>query len=480
MNKKYKISEAASGAEYFGGTQSGIKYPLESYHKNKNIRVFFTAELFEILEILQEEGNYIAYELLWLDDPSSTYRNTLGISRVNVSKDISCFDVTIGRHTNSMKIRNFLNYYWGRSYFQVKAVDEFINDYNILAGGKEVAPKVKVEVPAFKFNPKDVRSTFISLVTKTYPYGHESEVLKFLPSLQKDKVNNYYHIIGDNPTSMFCCHLDTADRIQSNVNLFTLKDDKGDEIIYTDGVTILGADDKAGVTVLLYMMAHNIPGVYYFFIGEERGAIGSSALSSIYEDIPYLKNIKRCVAFDRRDVFSIITSQLGKVCCSKDFADALAVELKKGGLSYKADPTGVFTDSASFLEDIPECTNLSCGYYSEHSGKERQNISFLERLCKASVMVNWESLPTARKVGISEEVKRKYKTLIKDLQSYPFRIGVKLTAEDDGSTAIMCDLEDGIIGDTYDTLEMLQYLLKRHKIDQTAYFDGEYIKIYLP
>lgn len=477
MNKKYKISEAA---EYHGNTQSGIKYPLSQYDKNKNIRIFYTAELFEILEVLQEEGHYIAFELLWLDDPSSNYRNTMSISRVDVSKDSGCFDVTIGRHTNSMKIRNFLNNYWGHSYFQIKTIDDFINDYNALAGGKETAPKVKVEIPTFKFNPKDVRSTFISLVTKTYPNGRESEVLKFLPKLQKDKVDNYYHIIGDNPTTMFCCHLDTADRIQSNVNLFTLKDDKGDEIIYTDGVTILGADDKAGVTVLLYMMAHNIPGIYYFFIGEERGAIGSSALSSIYENIPYLKNIKRCVAFDRRDVFSIITSQLGNMCCSKDFSDALAGELKKGGLSYKADPTGIFTDSASFLEDIPECTNLSVGYYSEHTGKERQNISFLERLCKASVIVNWESLPTVRKVGISDEIKRKYKTLIKDLQSYPFSVGVKLTGEDNGNAAIICNLEDGLISNTYNTLEMLQYLLKKHKIDQTANFDGEYIKIYLP
>jgi hypothetical protein len=95
-------------------------------------------------------------------------------------------------------------------------------------------------------------------------------------------------------------------------------------------------------------------------------------------------------------------------------------------------------------------------------------------------MVNWNSLPTIRKVGLSDEIKKKYKLLIKDLKSYPFSIDVKLNTEDDGSVTIQCNLEDGIISTTYESLKILQYLLKKHKIDQTVYFDGEYIKIHLP
>ena len=41
--------------------------------------------------------------------------------------------------------------------------------------------------------------------------------------------------------------------------------------------TILGADDKAGMVILLYMIEKKIPGLYYFFIGEEVGCIGSNA-----------------------------------------------------------------------------------------------------------------------------------------------------------------------------------------------------------
>jgi hypothetical protein len=47
---------------------------------------------------------------------------------------------------------------------------------------------------------------------------------------------------------------------------------------------------------------------------------------------------------------------------------------------------------------IPECTNISVGYNFEHTA-ETQNITYLDRLAKASVNVDWSSLPTARKIG---------------------------------------------------------------------------------
>jgi hypothetical protein len=45
----------------------------------------------------------------------------------------------------------------------------------------------------------------------------------------------------------------------------------------------------------------------------------------------------------------------------------------------------------------------------EHA-KETQNITYLDRLAKASVNVDWSSLPTARKIGMSSElIKKVYK-----------------------------------------------------------------------
>jgi hypothetical protein len=350
--------------------------------------------------------------------------------------------------------------------------------YNSLSAGEPIDGKL-IKVEDFKYNPKDVRSTFLSLVTKTYPHGHEDEVLEFLPELDKDIVGNYYKIIGGgNPQTMFTSHLDTADRSQKVTKLYS-SIEEGEEYIITDGNSILGADDKSGVAVMLYMMAHDIPGLYYFFIGEERGGIGSGMLSSVYDDVDYLKDIKRCISFDRRNYHSVITSQLGKVCCSNDFGTALCKEYNKQGMDLSLDPTGVYTDSASFLEEISECTNVSVGYMYEHTADEYQNITYLEKLAKASIGVNWDSLPTVRKIGLDEEVLRKHGALISDLKKSEFAIDVRVMREQGGGISVQCDLEDGAIEEIYDSLTALSVILRKYKIEQDAFFDETYLKIEL-
>jgi hypothetical protein len=102
---------------------------------------------------------------------------------------------------------------------------------------------------------------------------------------------------------------------------------------------------------------------------------------------------------------------MGKKCCSNEFWTALCKEFNKSGLKLSLDPTGVYTDSASFIEQIPECTNVSVGYNKEHTGDENQNMTYLIKLCQASLSVNWNSLPTVRKVGIDEEVLKKYRNI---------------------------------------------------------------------
>ena len=141
--------------------------------------------------------------------------------------------------------------------------------------------------------------------------------------------------------------------------------------------------------VLLYMIEKNIPGLYYFFIGEEVGCIGSSDLADELSkdgDVPpELKNINKVISFDRRGTDSVITDQFYGNCCSNEFANDLCLKLNNTnhGLKMKPDDTGVLTDSAQFMGIIPECTNISVGYYDEHTTKEKQDINHLYRLCKS-------------------------------------------------------------------------------------------------
>jgi hypothetical protein len=232
----------------------------------------------------------------------------------------------------------------------------------------------------------DIKQTFLKLTRYTYPHGTEHFLESYLPEgFSKDIFGNYFLKIGDSKT-MFTCHLDTACSNFEKVNHIEYED-----FITTDGTTILGADDKAGMTVLLYLIENKIPGLYYFFIGEEVGCIGSNNAAELD-----FSNYARCISFDRRGYSSVITHQIYGRCCSDEFARNLANELSKGSLNFYTDATGVVTDSASFMSKIAECTNISVGYHKEHTTKESQNLKFLEELCKVCVDVNWEDLPTVR------------------------------------------------------------------------------------
>jgi hypothetical protein len=250
-----------------------------------------------------------------------------------------------------------------------------------------------------------ILETFLRLTSRTYPYGTEDELVYsmieqsiFPYDIQKDIHGNYFYKIGNSRT-IFASHLDTVSK--ESVKVVHTFDGN---LIGTDGKTTLGADDKAGVTILLHLMKNNVPGLYYFFIGEEVGCIGSGLASS--KSISDFKGkYDRIISFDRRGTDSVITYQSSTRCCSDEFADSLAKQLNFSGMSYKKDDGGVYTDSAEFTDIIPECTNISVGYYKEHTFNETQDIKHLEQLANACLLVNWENLPTKR-----DMTKKEYKS----------------------------------------------------------------------
>lgn len=235
----------------------------------------------------------------------------------------------------------------------------------------------------------DINNTFIELTKYTIPYGHEHLLTRFLPKgTKKDSFGNCVHQIGNSET-MFCCHMDTAGSKFEKVNQII----EGD-IIRTDGTTILGGDNKCGMTILLYMIENKVPGTYFFFVGEEVGTIGSESALKKYPN--FFKKFKRVIAFDRREMGSVITRQFARTCCSSEFSDALIEEFGKCNLSFRKDPTGVYTDSAVFMDTISEITNLSSGAWNEHRTTELVHLAYLRKVAEAACKINWESLPAVR------------------------------------------------------------------------------------
>ena len=232
----------------------------------------------------------------------------------------------------------------------------------------------------------NIKNLFLELTEYTIPHGMEYTLERFLPrGIQKDGCGNYFIQIGESRT-VFTCHMDTSCGQYTKVNHVI-----DGNIIKTDGKTVLSGDDKNGMTILLYMIYRKIPGTYYFFQGEESGCDGSE--KALRRNGKFFESFDRMVSFDRRAYHSIITHQCGRRCCSKEFALALAEELNYHDFNFVPDSTGIYTDSATFMGFIPECTNLSVGYFNEHTYSETTNIRFVEELAKAACLVNWENLP---------------------------------------------------------------------------------------
>lgn len=213
---------------------------------------------------------------------------------------------------------------------------------------------------------------------------------------ESDAFGNRFFVAGDRDktTTLWSCHTDTVHHDSGYQRLeITKAQANGDYLVGVhdrDG-SCLGADDGTGIWLLLEMIKSGIPGLYMFHRGEEVGCQGSKWIAEHNKD--FLKGIQRAIAFDRKDYDNIITHQCGTETCSNRFALALGQQL---GLGYKPDPSGMFTDTNSYKNLIPECTNLSVGYMSAHGMLERQNLSFALRLRESVLKLKPEELPTHR------------------------------------------------------------------------------------
>jgi len=90
----------------------------------------------------------------------------------------------------------------------------------------------------------------------------------FPEGLKKDTWGNYVYTIGQSRT-IFAAHLDTVSK-----DFVKVKHIIDGNIIRTDGKTTLGADDKAGITVMLWMIKNEVPGNYYFLSVKKLGVLG--------------------------------------------------------------------------------------------------------------------------------------------------------------------------------------------------------------
>jgi hypothetical protein len=263
--------------------------------------------------------------------------------------------------------------------------------------------------PHAKSNISGMDDTMLLLEILSWRRRHNTDaegefVHKYIDSLgtEKDSFGNRFIRIGNAPI-LYSCHVDTVHSSGGYQRLSVLPDGQGSydlRVRKGDG-NCLGADDGTGIWLCLQALKANKPGLYIFHRGEECGCLGSKHISSKESDL--IRDIKVAVAFDRRGYDSVITHQMGRRCCSDSFAKKLAQEL---GGQFTPDKTGAFTDTAEYISQIPECTNLSVGYFDQHRAEERQNVAFALSLRDKLLALDLTTLPIERNPSVIERESR--------------------------------------------------------------------------
>lgn len=247
---------------------------------------------------------------------------------------------------------------------------------------------------------RETASYLVNLIKEFKPKGVtiKTEVDSFgnvIVSITKKGVPN---------TKLFTAHMDTVHHADGKQGVWYYRGEENPDILYVVAKElpkkdttaelarcVLGADDAAGMFVLLNMINAGINGTYAFFRGEERGCLGSKD----YLDRNSKHGFKAVISFDRKGTTDFITHQRGKTQgCSDAFADALVAALNKDSdLRYSKSDKGSSTDSAQFIDRYTECANMSVGYSAEHTANEALDLTHLVKVTNQIIKIDWNSIP---------------------------------------------------------------------------------------
>lgn len=260
--------------------------------------------------------------------------------------------------------------------------------------------------------PKTVDPTLVKILSWKRPYNSKGEIA-FMGWLHSEikamgaefRIGPAGNVIvqvlrkdGKKSNVLFSCHTDTVHWQDGEAQGITYDPSFGHIFLDKNNPNkgnCLGADDGAGVWLMLRMIADKKPGTYVFHRGEEKGGIGANAM--LKEQKEWLQDFDLAIAFDRPGIHEVITHQGGVCCASDKFGDALAAALNKNGeFKYEKSIKGVFTDTKIYRGVIAECVNLGVGYYDQHGPDETLDYNHLIDLLDAVLSIDFDALPVDR------------------------------------------------------------------------------------
>jgi putative aminopeptidase FrvX len=231
---------------------------------------------------------------------------------------------------------------------------------------------------------KHFKQELFELLTIQATSGQEEKVVKYLKPVLETLCNNVFEdaygnllaekIVGDGKgaTVVLSAHMDTVDPLPKGRKVLFNNDTQ----CFTSSKGILGADDRAGIAIILAVL-RNIDKTSFtgtikvcFSREEEIGCVGADNIPvKFYEDAAL------AIVVDRRGHRDIVTGcGVMHGFCSKEVSSFLEDCSGLLDMNWKACPGGV-SDALSFSSNGIHAVNLSAGYNHEHTSKEYVNIT---------------------------------------------------------------------------------------------------------
>ena len=177
---------------------------------------------------------------------------------------------------------------------------------------------------------------------------------------------------GFGPTIMLTAHMDIKDELSDESYL--IKNGK----IWHRNQSILGADDRAGVAIILntckVLSMLNFRGQIkiVFTVGEEDGQYGAEKIdSAFYSDVYF------AISLYRRNGADIISHSTTQQYCDEEYGSVFedaSHYLWDGNYPFKMTKGGISDLRVWSRAGVPS-VNLSIGYYNEHTPQEFLNLA---------------------------------------------------------------------------------------------------------
>jgi len=258
------------------------------------------------------------------------------------------------------------------------------------------------------------------------------------PTFGKPDIHgNYILQIGDKPNLCFAAHHDTVHNSEGMQQLIVMNDVVS--VADSKVSNCLGADCTTGIYILMAMIEHGIEGVYVVHAAEEIGCKGSGAI--VFDDAEWIHQLDAVISFDRYGDKSIITHQMGYRTCSDEFAKSFSEAL--GLPQLKADDGGSYTDSNEYAGIVSECTNISVGYYNQHTKNETQDLEYLDLLVTALLSADWSKLVFVRDPDVVDPLYT-YNRRGSYFGTYDSYYGREPMSEKDGLLDVVCNYPEEV------------------------------------